>query len=162
MEDIVSDESQKHKYTVGTSANFGDIAHIHELILGLVCFSNGIVLTATSFILSLMIIPHAGEKTPSPSRSLSAMATPISIVMPTLNAENYLPHLLTSFERQSTGPPKEVILVDSASDDHTIAVGKTFSFVQIVPIKREACIQSMPAIMSRSCSTHQALSVSGA
>ena len=66
------------------------------------------------------------------------MATPISIVIPTLNAEKYLPGLLTSFESQSIGPPEEVILVDSASDDDTTAVAETFSFVQIVPIKREA------------------------
>ena len=45
-------------------AGFGDIAHIRELILGLVCLSNGMVLIATSFILSLMVIPHTGEKSP--------------------------------------------------------------------------------------------------
>jgi len=66
------------------------------------------------------------------------MATPISIVIPTLNAETYLPQLLTSFESQSTGPPEEVILVDSASDDRTVSVAESFSFVQIVSIKREA------------------------
>ena len=42
-------------------ANFGNISFIRELILGLVFVSNGIVVAATAFVLSLMVIPHTPE-----------------------------------------------------------------------------------------------------
>jgi len=45
-------------------ASFGNISFIRELILGLVFLSNGIVIAATSFVLSLMVIPHTPEKSP--------------------------------------------------------------------------------------------------
>ncbi len=46
------------------NAGFGNIRFDRELVLGLVSISNGIVVGATSFVLSLMVIPHSGELSP--------------------------------------------------------------------------------------------------
>lgn len=45
-------------------AGFGGIQFDRELVLGLVAISNGVVIAATAFVLSLMVIPHTGEKIP--------------------------------------------------------------------------------------------------
>lgn len=45
-------------------AGFGSIRFDRELVLGLVAISNGLVIAATSFVLSLMVIPHSGENNP--------------------------------------------------------------------------------------------------
>ena len=44
--------------------DFGNISYVRELVLGLVSVSNGIVVVATSFVLSLMVIQHTPEKSP--------------------------------------------------------------------------------------------------
>lgn len=54
------------------------------------------------------------------------MLTELSIIIPTLNEEKYLPHLLTSISRQNFGGKLEVIVVDGHSEDSTIAVAERF------------------------------------
>ncbi|KKW32065.1 MAG: Glycosyl transferase family 2 [Candidatus Uhrbacteria bacterium GW2011_GWA2_53_10] len=51
--------------------------------------------------------------------------TTVSIIIPTLNEEKFLPNLLTSIVTQ-TEKPFEVIVVDGASKDTTVAAAKTF------------------------------------
>ncbi|HWR98365.1 MAG TPA: glycosyltransferase family 2 protein [Candidatus Methanoperedens sp.] len=46
----------------------------------------------------------------------------VSVVIPVLNAEPYLPALLAAFAGQSPRPPDEVIIVDSGSTDGTAAL----------------------------------------
>ncbi|OGG12022.1 hypothetical protein A2Z00_03235 [Candidatus Gottesmanbacteria bacterium RBG_13_45_10] len=48
-----------------------------------------------------------------------------SVIIPTLNEEKFLPHLLTSLTVQTVGD-FEVIVVDGTSSDRTIAVASTF------------------------------------
>src|SRR5689334_11198275 len=48
-----------------------------------------------------------------------------SIIVPTLNEEQYLPRLLTSIRRQRY-KQYEVILVDGKSTDKTIAIAQSF------------------------------------
>ena len=50
----------------------------------------------------------------------------ISIVIPALNEENYLPHLLTSLTKQ-TKRDFEVIVVDGSSTDKTVEVARSFA-----------------------------------
>ena len=50
----------------------------------------------------------------------------ISIVIPALNEENFLPHLLTSLMEQ-TKKDFEVVVVDGSSSDKTVEVAKSFS-----------------------------------
>lgn len=45
-------------------AGFGNILLVRELVLALVSFSNGLVIIATAFLLSLMAIPHSDEHSP--------------------------------------------------------------------------------------------------
>jgi glycosyltransferase involved in cell wall biosynthesis len=45
----------------------------------------------------------------------------VSVVVPALNEERHVGHLLGDIRRQSR-KPREVILVDAASDDGTVAV----------------------------------------
>jgi len=49
----------------------------------------------------------------------------ISIVIPALNEENYLPHLLTSLTKQ-TKRDFEVIVVDGSSTDKTVEMARSF------------------------------------
>lgn len=49
----------------------------------------------------------------------------ISIVIPALNEEHFLPHLLTSLARQTKGD-FEVIVVDGCSTDRTVEVARSF------------------------------------
>jgi glycosyltransferase involved in cell wall biosynthesis len=53
------------------------------------------------------------------------MAKLFSVIIPTLNERKYLPHLLECLSKQ-TYRNFEVIIVDGASDDHTIELAKTF------------------------------------
>ncbi len=55
------------------------------------------------------------------------MSLRVSIVIPTLNAERYLPGLLESFDAQVPSPPDEIVLVDSASDDRTPELAAAYS-----------------------------------
>jgi len=53
------------------------------------------------------------------------VTAPVSIIIPTLNEEKYLPVLLQSIKDQTLGP-FEVIVSDSLSKDNTKSVAKTF------------------------------------
>lgn len=53
------------------------------------------------------------------------MRVPVSIVIPTLNEEKYLPRLLNSIESQ-TIEPFEVIVADAYSTDQTQVIAQTF------------------------------------
>ena len=55
--------------------------------------------------------------------------------MPTLNAEQYISRLITSLHSQ-TIPPDEIIIVDSESDDTTIAEAQKFPDVKILTVQR--------------------------
>ncbi len=65
------------------------------------------------------------------------MSLRVSIVIPTLNAERYLPGLLESFDAQVPSPPDEIVLVDSASDDRTPELAAAHPNVRVVGITRE-------------------------
>jgi len=58
----------------------------------------------------------------------------VSIVIPTLNAEKELDQLLTKLENQ-TIPPKEILVIDSSSEDNTIQLAKQHPLVRthIIP-----------------------------
>lgn len=49
----------------------------------------------------------------------------ISLIVPTLNAEKHLPPLLDSLRSQSL-MPEELIVIDSSSDDRTVAIAREF------------------------------------
>lgn len=66
------------------------------------------------------------------------MADAVSIVVPTLNAGRYARRLLDAFAHQSYDALPEVILVDSASDDDTVAIADGYPFCRAVPIARQA------------------------
>jgi glycosyltransferase involved in cell wall biosynthesis len=54
------------------------------------------------------------------------MITELSIIIPTLNEEKYLPYLLTSLTKQNFHGKWEIIVVDGASADKTKRVVKSF------------------------------------
>lgn len=65
------------------------------------------------------------------------MATPrFSVIIPTLNEENFLPYLLQSLVDQTT-KDFEVLVVDGKSKDKTVAVAQ--SFVKKLPLRVIAC-----------------------
>lgn len=59
------------------------------------------------------------------------MALPLSIIIPTLNEEKYLPNLLQSI-RDNTAQPAEIIIADSNSTDKTREIATSFG-CKIVP-----------------------------
>ena len=60
----------------------------------------------------------------------------ISVVIMTLNAENYIEDFIVRLLRQ-TLKPHEIIVVDSESNDATLEITSKFPQVKIVNIKRE-------------------------
>lgn len=60
-------------------------------------------------------------------------ARDVSVVIPVLNAEPYLPALLAAFARQQPTPPREVIVVDSQSTDRTAMLAAAGG-ARVVPI----------------------------
>ena len=58
------------------------------------------------------------------------------MVIPTLNAERYLPALLGALAAQLPRPPDEIILVDSNSTDRTREVAEAHPGVRVVPVAR--------------------------
>ena len=60
----------------------------------------------------------------------------ISVVIMTLNAENFIEDFIVRLLRQ-TLKPDEIIVVDSESNDATIEITSKFPQVKIVNIKRE-------------------------
>jgi len=59
----------------------------------------------------------------------------VSIIIPTLNASKYLPDLLTRLVNQAFSD-KEIIIIDSSSQDSTANIGRSFG-TKIITIKRE-------------------------
>jgi len=64
------------------------------------------------------------------------MQTDLSIIIPTLNEENYLPGLLDAISRQ-TWPPLEIIVADAGSSDQTVEVAQKAG-CRVVPGGRPA------------------------
>lgn len=60
----------------------------------------------------------------------------VTIVIPTLNAERYMPELLARIHSQ-TLHPCEIIVVDSASEDRTAEICREDGKVRLINIKRE-------------------------
>ena len=60
----------------------------------------------------------------------------ISIVIPTLNAGQWLQPLLDALRAQEPNCPSEMILVDSGSSDDTLAIARAHDWVRVVPIDR--------------------------
>ena len=58
----------------------------------------------------------------------------ISIIIPVLNAELYIPRLMDAFYSQAEVQPMEVILVDSGSTDNTKEIASSYSKVRVVSI----------------------------
>lgn len=54
------------------------------------------------------------------------MKLPLTIIVPTLNEERYLPKLLSSIQNQ-TVLPKEIIVADAFSADHTRSIARSFN-----------------------------------
>lgn len=61
----------------------------------------------------------------------------ISLIIPTLNAQDDLPALLNSLRNQ-TLQPDEVLIVDSSSDDHTAEIAATFGCDDVHTITRSS------------------------
>lgn len=59
----------------------------------------------------------------------------ISVIIPTLNAEREIEDLLVALERQSMRP-KEILVVDSASDDDTARVVQMHGDIRLLQIER--------------------------
>lgn len=59
----------------------------------------------------------------------------VSVIIPTLNAEHEIEDLLRILESQSL-KPIEVLVVDSESEDHTVAVAQRHNGVRILQIER--------------------------
>ena len=60
----------------------------------------------------------------------------VSVIIPTLDAEKYLPDILSALETQSY-PVSEIIIVDSASSDKTVSICESNQNVKLIQIKRE-------------------------
>ena len=64
------------------------------------------------------------------------MSNKISVIIPTLNAEKELPHLLSALHKQ-TRMIDEIIIIDSASTDGTVKICKEDSVVKLLQIERK-------------------------
>jgi glycosyltransferase involved in cell wall biosynthesis len=73
------------------------------------------------------------------------MISQLSIIIPTLNEEHYLPSLLESIAKQKYEGKLQVIVVDGASKDRTVAVAKKFESrikdLSIIQVKRGTAYQ---------------------
>jgi len=58
---------------------------------------------------------------------LTVAATDISVIIPTLNEEKYLPRCLKSLVNQTTDRPLEILVVDGGSTDQTVQVAKKYA-----------------------------------
>lgn len=65
----------------------------------------------------------------------TAMSFEYAVIIPTLNAAGYIDALLRSLESQ-TLPPREILVVDSASDDDTLRLAKAHPAVRILTVAR--------------------------
>lgn len=64
------------------------------------------------------------------------MSGSVSVVIPTLNAEPEIEDLLARLEAQ-TFAPREIIVIDSSSDDHTVEIAKAHPLVRVIEIQRK-------------------------
>lgn len=64
------------------------------------------------------------------------MSDSVSVVIPTLNAEPEIEDLLALLEAQ-TFAPREIIVIDSSSDDHTVEIAKAHPLVRVIEIQRK-------------------------
>ena len=60
----------------------------------------------------------------------------ISVIIPTLNAENYIENLITALNNQ-TVKPSEIVVVDSESDDNTVKLCEKLENVRVIKIMRK-------------------------
>ena len=60
----------------------------------------------------------------------------VTVVIPTLNAEPYLPDLLAALARQRPAPPDEILVVDSGSTDRTAALAAAAPGGRVTRIER--------------------------
>ena len=60
----------------------------------------------------------------------------VSVIVPTLNAEKEIRHLLSALLGQDF-PPEEILVIDSSSEDNTVKICEEFSKVQVIRIPRE-------------------------
>lgn len=60
----------------------------------------------------------------------------ISVVIPTLNGGATIERLLSGIERQSV-EPKEIIVIDSSSDDQTVEIAHSHPSVQTIAVNRK-------------------------
>jgi glycosyltransferase involved in cell wall biosynthesis len=58
---------------------------------------------------------------------LTVAATDISVIVPTLNEEKYLPRCLKSLADQATARSFEILVVDGGSTDQTVQVAKNYA-----------------------------------
>ena len=83
------------------------------------------------------------------SGSPEASATSVSVVVPALNEERHVGHLLSDIRRQ-TRSPQEVIVVDAGSHDGTVAVAREFAGVRILhgerPVARGRNLGGLKAV----------------
>ncbi len=66
---------------------------------------------------------------------MSGSSYNVSVVIPALNAEPYLPELLVALHAQLPEAPHEIIVVDSGSSDRTIEIASADASVRIVTIE---------------------------
>lgn len=60
----------------------------------------------------------------------------VSIVIPVLNAEKYLPALMERIFSQKPFPPDEVVIVDSNSTDSTVEIARSHERIKVISISR--------------------------
>lgn len=63
------------------------------------------------------------------------MSLEISVIIPTLNAENRIGYLIERLQSQ-TLKPTEIIIIDSSSDDKTVEIAKSYDGVRTIIIDR--------------------------
>lgn len=60
----------------------------------------------------------------------------ISIIIPVLNAAKHLPALFQALQKQKPSPPKEIVIVDSGSNDQTVEIASQQANTKIITIKK--------------------------
>ena len=65
------------------------------------------------------------------SKRHQSLSGTVSVVIPTLNAEGYLPDLLEAVRQQVPCPPDEIIVIDSESRDRTREIARSFPNTQV-------------------------------
>lgn len=77
------------------------------------------------------------------------MSPQLSVVIPTLNEEKYLPRLLMSLMAQNPKDAYEVIVVDGCSVDRTVEVAKRFSVKVFVKRSNIAEARNIGALLAK-------------